>query len=133
MSITFISLNRLAITAVVLAVAVILYFWRVRPILAQYPRFHDAFERNDTRFAGVVCWLKERWDIATAFLIALTPILWNGSLDLIVAVSNILPMVSGVDLSGALMPAWLKTTIQILGALLPVIRAQILRSRGAEE
>jgi hypothetical protein len=129
--ITFISTYRFLITLLIIVVIMSLYAWKVRPYLRTKPGFSVLYMRADGFWAALWAWLKVRWDIASAAFIALLPILWNGILDLLIAVSlvlaDVLPAVAGLDLSALVMPAWLKTSIQVGAALLPVLRGHMLK------
>lgn len=133
MNITFISFERALITGLALMLAFALYAWKVRPILRQRPEFDWFYVRVDSYWRSLGAWLKVRWDIAAAAFLAALPILWNGALDAIVALSlflgEALPAVAGIDLSGVVMPAWLKTTIQVGGALVPAFRAAFIKKK----
>lgn len=130
MTITFINMNRAIITVLVLALIFALYAWQVRPMLRRRPEFNGFFDYADTRWQRIGIWIKLRWDVVAAGAVALFPILWNGALDAIVGVSilgaDLLPAIAGIDLSELVMAPWLKTSIQIGAAVLPVIRAQLM-------
>lgn len=134
MQITFISQYQVVLTLLVLGGAATIYFWKVRPILAQRPEFHDAFERNEKRLLATGAWLKERWDMTLAVIIAMAPIVWNGALDAIVAISlglaDILPALNGMDLSRLLLPDWFKAWLPVASTAIPAIRAAYLKRKA---
>lgn len=123
MQITFISAWQALVTIVVLAIAFVMYAKLVRPQIKDTWAFKGFYGK-------VVPWLKARWDIVTAFIIAMAPIVWNGALDLIIAISlvtaELLPVINGIDLSAFVLPPWVKTSIQIGAAAVPAVRAALL-------
>jgi hypothetical protein len=131
MQITFISFDRALLTVLFFGIALVLYAWKVRPYLHNRPEFKGFYDDADTRWQRAWIWCRQRWDIVAAAIIALAPIIWNGALDAIIAASlllaDLLPALSGLDLSGLVMPAWLKTTIQVGGAIVPVIRSRTMK------
>ena len=129
MTITALNLHQAAILVLLFALTLILYAWKVRPYLAARPEFHNAFKRADTFWAGAWAWLKIRWDLTVAGIVAAAPTVWNGGLDLIVAVSDIVPLLHGVDLSWLVVPGWVRGGAQLLAISLPVIRARIIKHR----
>lgn len=133
MNITFISFDRVLVTVLAFAFAFTLYAWKVRPILRQQPEFDWFYVRVDSLWASIFAWLKVRWDIAVAAGVALIPIIWNGLLDAAVAMSlflgEALPALAGLDLSAWVLPASVKTLIQVGGALVPAFRAALMRKR----
>lgn len=128
MSITFISVEQFIIAVLLLALTICLYFWQVQPRIVNAPGF-DASKWTP--------WLKARWDVAAAFVVAILPMLWNGGLDLIVWISLILdqlsPALHGVDLSGFIIPERWKAGMQIAAVLLPPVRAWIIKRREASQ
>lgn len=136
MHMTFISADRLLITVALFAAGLSIYFWKVRPFLRHRPEFDWFYTRADSFWAAVGTWLKVRWDIAVAAALAAFPILWNGALDGIVAISlflgDALPALAGIDLSALVLAPWLKTTIQVGAALVPAVRAALL-SKSADK
>lgn len=93
-----------------------LYFWKIRPLIRHQVEFISA----ETWFI----WLKSRWDVVTAVVVATIPVAWNGILDLIVLFST-------ADLSSVIIPTWLKTTIQIAAIAAPLIRLRVEANKAA--
>jgi hypothetical protein len=133
MEITFISTQRFVITGFCLTLVIVLYFWQVRPILAKRPEFYSFYHESEAFWQRKFEWMKVRWDLMVAAFMAMLPLLWNGLLDATIAISHLLadllPAVAGLDLSELIMPAWLKTTIQIGAAVLPPLRAHFLTKK----
>lgn len=130
MQITFISIDRALLTFFFFLISLAIYTWQVRPYLRNRPEFKGFYDDADTRWQKLRAWVRQRWDIVAAAAVALLPIIWNGALDGVIAVSlllaDIIPAVAGLDLSEWVMPAWVKTSIQVGGAVIPVIRSRTM-------
>lgn len=72
-------------------------------------------------------WLKARWDLALAVVLAFVPAAYNTVLDIIVFVVNNIDMLDNlrgqVDLTAVWLPGWLRWLFQISGLLVPIVRA----------
>lgn len=124
MSITFISQNQAIVWALTVISALAFYVLLVRPRIKHRPEF--------IRFRGnVLGWLKARWDMVAAMVIAALPSLWNGLLDLSIALSHVLadalPVMAGMDLSGLVLPDWLTTSIRVGAPLVPIFRKYLFK------
>lgn len=137
MTITFINTYQALIWLLAALLALSLYFWKVRPYLAQRPEFHKFYELADTRWRRIFAWLRIRWDLSAGAVIMALPSIWNGILDFIVFVSltlaDLLPALAGVDLSDWLLPNWLVTSIRVGGAVIPVIRARWVKTEDGDQ
>ncbi len=131
MQITFISTERAIITVLFLALSLCIYFWKVRPFLKARPEFHDFYYLADTLWTRVWEWVKIRWGIVWAAVLAATPIVWNGGLDTIIAVSR-MASDGTLDLSWLVMAPWLKTVIQLTSVTLPIIQAAVMTKPKAD-
>jgi hypothetical protein len=133
-TITFISSYQAVIWLLAALTALALYLWRVRPYLAARPEFHEFYALADTRWRRVYAWLKIRWDLSVGAIVMALPSLWNGALDLLIALSlllaDIVPALAGLDLSALLLPGWLETVIRVAGALIPIIRARFVKGES---
>ena len=112
----------IAVLVVILAVAVHYWLMNRRNVLG------DSFtDLADTFWARIWAWLKMRWDLTVAAIIAAAPTVWSAGLDTVVIVANlmadVLPGVAGLDLSFLIMPDWLRAAIPIGAAVLPPMRA----------
>jgi hypothetical protein len=136
MTITFISTFQALIWLLAALLALTLYVWKVRPYLAARPEFHEFYALADTQRQRVYAWLKIRWDLSIGAVVMALPSLWNGALDLMIALSlllaDMLPAVAGLDLSALLLPGWLETLIRVAGALIPIIRARYVKGGESE-
>jgi len=130
MQITFINLTQAIVTALALGFAIWSYFKWVRPLV-----------ENTWAFVGfygkILPWLKARWDIVCAFVIAISPILWNLALDILVGLSllleHILPAVAGLDLSKFIVSEHVRLLIPIAATVVPALRRGIMEWRGAKQ
>ena len=99
---------------IALAIGAALYWFAVRPHIKDDPNF-SAFRGR------AISWIKSRWDMAAAGAIAAAPVIWQMSLDGIVAVSN-------TDLSTLILPDAIKQWVPILAIVAPIIRGAMLKS-----
>lgn len=126
MIITFISTWQALVWLLAALLALTLYVWKVRPVLAARPEFHEFYELADTRWKRIYAWLKLRWDVSVSAAIMAAPSIWNGVLDAIIWVSinlaDVLPAIAGLDLSSLLLSPRTETIIRLLAAVLPFVR-----------
>lgn len=121
MSITWISPYQVLVWWLVTLLVLVLYMWKVRPLIADRPEFKYFFSWT--------IWFKERWDVTLAMVIAALPSVWNGLMDLIIfislTVSDALPAIAGMDLSAWVLPSWAETAIRVSAVVVPIIRARL--------
>ncbi len=130
MQTTFITYWQAFFTLVTLGCGIAIYFLYVRPSAEGIKGFHG--------FDGKIkSWLKARWDVVSAFAIAIAPILWNGALDGVIFLSllleQFLPALAGADLSKLVIPDWIKDWIPMAATLVPAIRAVINMRKNGDE
>lgn len=135
MQFTFISWGLLA-TVVGAGLAAFIYFRLVRENVRQsHPEFEQTFQRHDRWIAGAWAWMKVRWDVTAGVVLAALPTLWNAVLDLSVllagVLAEVLPAVSGLDLSTIVMPDGLRSIISIAGAVGPPLLRAVMQRREA--
>lgn len=77
---------------------------------------------------------KARWDVTVAAVIAIAPVAWSVGLDTIVIIANlmanIVPALSGIDLSNLMISPEVRTVIQLVGLAAPPLRDAIEKMRG---
>lgn len=127
---------RFAVTLLIVTLAFAISAWKVRPyLMANYPWLVTAHQRVAGFWLTAWTWLKVRWDIASAAVIAVAPIAWDSALDLIITVAQTVadsvPALAGLDLSNLTIGDTTKTYIQIGAVVLPVIRAAIVGRSAA--
>lgn len=135
MTITFITLSQAALWAAVTIIAVWVYVKYVRPKLMQRQDFFEFYRLADTQLSRLYEWIKIRWDVALAGVLASLPSVWNGILDGIIYLSihlaDVLPAIAGADLSGLVIPEGWQIALRISAAVVPVIRMKMM-SEGEE-
>jgi hypothetical protein len=124
MSITFISTHQAMVWLLVTISTLCFYVLLVRPRIKDRPEF-IAFRGN------VLGWLKVRWDMVAAGALVSLPSIWNGALDAMVFLSQLLgdmlPAVAGIDLSAFILPDWLTTSIRLGAAVMPILRRYLAK------
>lgn len=131
MTITFISFWQALVWMLAALLALSLYLWKVRPMLADRPEFREFYALADTRWQRLYAWLKIRWDLSVGAAIMVLPSLWNGILDAIIWLSinlaDVLPALAGLDLSALLLPPRWEAAIRIAAAILPLFREWLIK------
>lgn len=125
MSITFISWPQAVVWLLVTIATVLFYVLLVRPRIKDRPEF-IAFRGN------MLGWLKVRWDMLAAGVIVSLPSIWNGTLDALVflsdVLSDLLPAVAGLDLSAYILPDWFMTSVRLGAVIVPIIRRYLFKA-----
>lgn len=126
------SLWTTSIAVLVIILSFALHQWLVfrRANLTEFSELADTF------WAKVWAWLKERWDVSIAAIIAAMPTLWSAGLDTFVILVNLLadifPGMAGLDLSKLIIPDWLRASIPIGSILLPALRTAFTRKKDVD-